>query len=340
MAPLSVDEQAWKERTWNPVRFSVGLIVATACLFLVIRNVHLNSFSYALKTASPLWIALAISAFSIGYACRIERWRQMLKHENPALSWIQCAGPFFAGYAANNLLPLRAGDVLRSFAFSRTLGAPPGAVVATLLIERLLDMLVIVVLLGGALAAFGSSIPQVYSMGIVALTVGSSIAVLVLLAPRTLTVLALKACDVIRRVSPKLGGRVVSEIHAGATALENLTARRSVIRSLSLSIFIWVCEGCVFWFSALALPSLKVSIASWLALPAGTLATLLPSTPGFIGTFEYAVVLAMTTLGNTGSAAAAYAFLVHALLALPSVAIGGVYMLVHASRRQEAPAQI
>jgi len=69
-----------------------------------------------------------------------------------------------------------------------------------------------------------------------------------------------------------------------------------------------------FWFAALALPSITAPFAGWLALPVGTFATLIPSTPGYIGTFDYFVVRAMTEFKNPKSAATVYALLMHALV--------------------------
>lgn len=314
------------------IRIGLGMLVAGACLWLLGRSVHLDSFMHALRSIEPPWVWAALLAFGAGYGCRIERWRQMLKHENPGLRWLQCAGPFFAGYATNNLLPLRAGDVLRALAFTRVLGATSGAVVASLFVERLLDLLLVIVLLGAALACFGATGASLRAPGILVLGMAAGVIVLALLFPTAIGRVASALGGGIRRVSPKLGERVMHEISNGTTALVSLTSGHSVMRALFLSMVIWFCEGCVFWFAALAMPALDSAGASWLALPAGAVATLLPSTPGFVGTFEYAVVLAMTALGNSSSAAAAYAILVHGLFALPCLLLGGTYLLIHPHR--------
>jgi uncharacterized membrane protein YbhN (UPF0104 family) len=61
----------------------------------------------------------------------------------------------------------------------------------------------------------------------------------------------------------------------------------------------------------------------------GTFATVIPSTPGYIGTFDYFTAQAMSALGNTAAAAAAFAFLVHAVLWLPPTVAGGLYLLMN-----------
>jgi hypothetical protein len=133
----------------------------------------------------------------------------------------------------------------------------------------------------------------------------------------------------IARVAPDLGHRLLDELNKSFVTLQHLARGNTMIRLVSWSMLAWLAEGCVFWFAALALPSLVTPLAGWLALPVGTLATLIPSTPGYVGTFDFFTVRAMTALGNTLGAATAYALLVHALLWLPPTLIGGLYLLLH-----------
>jgi uncharacterized membrane protein YbhN (UPF0104 family) len=78
--------------------------------------------------------------------------------------------------------------------------------------------------------------------------------------------------------------------------------------------------------------------AAWLALPVGTLATLIPSAPGYAGTFDFFTAQAMALLGNPIAAATAYALLVHALLWLPATLVGGVLLLAYPRRATPAKA--
>jgi uncharacterized membrane protein YbhN (UPF0104 family) len=111
--------------------------------------------------------------------------------------------------------------------------------------------------------------------------------------------------------------------------LQHLAHGSTMIRLAFWSLTLWLAEGCVFWFSALAMPAIDAPLAGWLALPVSTLATLIPSTPGYVGTFDFFTVRAMTELGNNTGAATAYALLVHALLWLPPTLAGGLYLLLH-----------
>ena len=113
-----------------------------------------------------------------------------------------------------------------------------------------------------------------------------------------------------------------------------------MIKLIAWSVAVWLAEGCVFWFSALALSSIKFPIAGWFALPVGTLATLIPSTPGYVGTFDYFTVRAMTSMGNSHIASTAYAILVHVLLWLPPTLIGGVYLFLYRTKNHNKSKEI
>jgi uncharacterized membrane protein YbhN (UPF0104 family) len=110
--------------------------------------------------------------------------------------------------------------------------------------------------------------------------------------------------------------------------LEHLSEGRTMSRLVMWSLFAWLSEGCVFWLLALALPSIVAPWGGWLALPVGTLATLIPSTPGYVGTFDFFTARAMTLVGNATSAATAYALLVHAMVWLPPTLVGGLHLLI------------
>lgn len=309
-------------------RFVLGIFFAILFISLTIRQISFAQVKMAFEGASIFWVLAVLFVFAFGFSCRIERWRLMLKQENPRLTWHNCAGPLLASFAVNNMLPFRAGDVLRCFAFNGKLGATSGVVIATLFVERLLDLLMVLVLLSAALAIFGLDTHRFAGFGSAMLIAGTVTIMVVLLFPDVFTPLARVAVQTITRFAPKKGRKLGDEINRSLTTLRHLAQGRSMLKLISWSAMVWLAEGCVFWFAALALPSIDVPLASWLALPVGTLATLIPSTPGYVGTFDFFTARAMIALGNAAGAATAYALLVHALLWFPPTLIGGAYLIL------------
>lgn len=263
---------------------------------------------------------------------RIKRWQLMLQADRPRLQWRSCAGPFLASFAANNVLPFRAGDVLRAFAFNRQLGTTSGVMIAALFVERLLDLLTVLIFLGAALAFSGADSGLFSRLGGAAPILGGMLILVVLLFPHLFRPAAVALARPIARIAPAVGGKLLTEIDRSFTMLQRLARGTTMTRLAFWSFIVWLAEGCVFWFSALALPALDAPLAGWLALPVGTLATLLPSTPGYVGTFDFFTVRAMTGLGNSAAAATAYALLIHALLWLPPTLAGGLYLVFRPAR--------
>ena len=321
-----------KTRQWLSLIF--GASFAILFLWLMARQIRFDDIERAFDSVSVIWIAAATITFFAGYACRIERWRLMLERDSPGLKWTVCAGPFLASFAVNNILPFRAGDALRSFAFNEQLGTSYGVTIATLFVERLLDLLMVLVLLGAALVLFEVDIARFTGVD-VALIAGALIVLVLLFFPRYLSPLASGIGRIAVRLLPRFGRKLADEIDRSLATLLHLAGASIMPKLVFWSLLAWVAEGCVFWFVALALPSISAPLAGWLALPVGTMATLIPSTPGYIGTFDYFAVRAMTELGNTTAGAMAYAILVHILLWLPPTAAGGLYLLLHPVRRSQ-----
>jgi len=314
-----------------------GLVLAGIFLWLLLRQVALDELKAALAAASVPLVLAALAAFCVGYACRIERWRVMLAADNPALHWRHCAGPFLASVAANNVLPLRAGDVMRAFAFNARLQVGAATAVSTLIVERLLDLLLTAALLGLGLAWFGIDSSRLIGVG-AAVVIAAALAILfILLLPSVFRPPAQALGRLAARALPKIGSGAAREIDKAFTALERMARGSTMTKLVAWSALAWIAEGCVFWFAARALPGIGEPLGAWIALPVGTLATVIPSTPGYAGTFDFFTAKAMTASGNAPAAATAFALLVHALLWLPPTLAGGIYQLLHPLARIDKP---
>lgn len=308
-------------------KFAAGLLVAGLFVWLTLRQADLPAIGRTLAAARFGWVALAVAVFLAGYGFRGERWRLMLRHDNPGLRWRDCAGPLMASVAANNVLPLRAGDAVRAFGFNRRLGITATTSLTTLLVERLLDLLMLLAMLGMAVVVLGARISRLVGGG-GWVFVAASIAILgLLLFPRLFEPLARMAVAAVSRVAPGIGARLDALRGSVFAALDHMAQGHVAGRLLACSLVAWVLEGLVYVCVAQAIPAIGRPAAAWLALSVGTLATMLPGTPGFIGTFDYFVVLSMQSLGNAAAACLAFAVLVHAVLWLPATLVGGLAWL-------------
>ena len=323
-------------------RTLLGLGLAGLFLWLILRQVDSGEMLRILGGARPDWTALAIAAFFCGYACRIERWRLLLCHDNPTLRWRHCAGPLLASVAANNVLPFRLGDLLRLFGFNARLGIGTTTAFASLFQERLLDLLVLLIILGVLPVALGLDISRLMGAGTAVFLAGASLILGLLLRPTAIHPPVKIIVSFVTRWHASLGQQLDRESARVFTLLTQSAQPRLALRLLMWSMLAWLIEGLVFYCCALALPAITQPAAAWLALPLGTLATLLPSSPGYLGTFDYFTAWALSSAGNTATASATYAFFVHAILWGPVTLAGGCYVIarpvgVSAKRQGNAP---
>jgi len=321
---------------------SLGFAVSSVFLWVIFRAIPMQEFLNALGSADTRWVLAALVFFLLGYVCRIWRWRLMLALYNAELTWGRCAIPFMTSIAANNVLPFRAGDLLRGVAFSRWLGLPTSRILATMLVERLLDVLSLIVALAVALTLLrheGVSFTVLFGCGASSFLLIAGATALILLFPRI--------CEppirwLIRNLvvaAPKLTKKIDEQVNQVFHTLSALAERARMLRLMLWSCLVWGFEACVFYAIAKALPDMIAPVASWLAMPVGTLSTMLPSTPGYIGTFHYFVMQSTVAVGNPEITAAAFAFLVHLALYIPATLWGGgsfVYWML--SRKLDQPA--
>ena len=312
------------------LRLVAGFALSGLFVWLIFRTVSLGGIVDALRDVRLGWMAFAVIFFVAGYLCRIWRWRLMLMSENPAISLGRCSVALMTSIATNNLLPFRAGDALRGFAFPSWLGVRTASVLASLVAERLMDLLMLLLFLGAALFWFRTDIAAVEhvaeSGGV--LLLGAVVVGVLLVKPQAFESPLQSVIYMLRRRNKTLATKLSVETRRLFETLSALTRGRRLGHLLCWSLLGWAFEACVFYAVARAVPALAEPVAAWLAMPMGTLSTLLPSSPGYVGTFHYFVMSAAEALGNTEVAAAAFAVLIHFILWVTATLWGAVSALI------------
>lgn len=304
----------------------LGFAVAGVFLYLTLRQVAFDDVIAASQGLLPGWALAAPGFLALGYLCRFRRWQRMLRLYNGGIGTGRVGVAYLASIAVNNLLPLRAGDALRCFGFSRWLGVAPGPVVATVVVERLLDLITLILALALALWTLsldGSALGLARSGGLALGGLGV-VSLLLLLRPHVLSVV-LRALTRLAAVFGD-GAKARAEGFTGPLleALIALSGRHALPALVGWSLLVWGLEGATYWAMAQAVPSLTNPEGAWLAMPAGTLATLLPSSPGHVGTFDYFAQAATVATGNPLAAATAFVLITHVVLWVVTTVIGAL----------------
>lgn len=334
-APIDAALEASRPRRGRLVQLVAGLLISLLFIYALLSRVPLAQVGAALARARPPLVFAALGGIALSYGLRTQRWAMMLRSLGAEVSFAQAATPLMGCVALNNVLPLRAGDVVRILAFRRLTKVGPSMQLGSLVLERLLDMATLMAILFAVLAfhAVAGLQPRVREglEGAALVAVVAIAGFLAAPAPLRLVVRAVEG----RAPRLRAAGESLLRLSEAITALSrpSLLARLTGVSGLA-----WLCEGSAYVCIALALGVAHAAPAGLLALGLGTLATTIPSSPGYVGTFHYFAALALVQTGAAPALAAAFAILIHAVLWVSTTAVGFLLMLTAGRDAWRAPA--
>ena len=301
---------------------------------LIVKQADLDSFANSFEALTLPIILTAFVFLAFGNLLRVVRWWWLLRALEPGLALSRCIGPYLASVAVNNVLPLRAGDALRVVGFSQQLRSPPMRVLGSVVVERVLDVAVLlaVFVLSDALLADNVLPPIVVTLGVWLLVLWVAGAVsLVWLAPHLVGLRCRTPGGALRLLARRRWwGVVASQLGHLGDALALARSFRRTLFLVGLSVVSWICEGTVFVVVAFAFGADYLSVAPWLSLAASMLATVIPSSPGYIGTFDYFAAQGIAVGGFSPSQAVAFAVTVHTVIWVGLTAAGAPFALLRA----------
>jgi uncharacterized membrane protein YbhN (UPF0104 family) len=314
--------------TRNLLKTIPGLIISAFFLWYTFHNIHLDEFR-ALRAAQPAWILGVLGFTFASYSLRCVRWSQMMPRNGRTVRdhFAVCARVLMTSLAANNILPLRIGDIMRIFTYADDLGTSPSIILSTVILEKLLDIFVLVLMFVSTVGNIAT--PRLRLIANISLAVSAIGLLILLVAARSLQ-------SPVQRLFARFpAGPLLKKIEHWITLALDATGRLGVTGSLLLllqSVIIWTCEGMIF-LSAIRFLGLSVdSIAAWLAVSFANLSYLIPSSPGAIGPFELAVKTSLVNHGASISQAAVFGLAIHVWMLFAVTGAGGIIFLTHRIR--------
>jgi uncharacterized protein (TIRG00374 family) len=325
-------------RRWQ---FWVGLIISVALLYLSLGKLRLADVLSNLGSATYIWLVPGVMVYMVAVWVRAWRWHYLLRplKKIPTNTMF----PIVAiGYMGNNIYPARAGEVLRAVVLKRREGVSISASLATIIVERIFDavvMLGFVFLNLGELTRVTGGSGGYIELGFIGriniqdMAIGGAVIFLGALAVFLLAAMFPKVTERvviwgIKRLVPARFQQKTQDL--SQRFLEGLEALRSPQEALMIfitSAIIWLLETCKYWFVMHAFHFQVSFFALMLMNGIVNLATTLPSAPGYIGTFDGPGIAVLTLYGIPGALAASYTLVLHAALWLPITVLGAYYFL-------------
>ena len=305
-----------------------GLAVTVFLLWWIFKEEDPAQIWNHIQEADTGLLLLAVAITTAGFAIRAFRWRYFLEPVRTGVSFRARFEAVCIGFMSNNLLPARVGEFTRAYALGRSERVPVTAVLATLVVERVLDGVAIMALLVAAVLAPSfpaETLPPAVLGGIRLVTASVAALLAVAVALIVLPDLTLRLVDgITRRFLPDVWARRVYRIaHAFLQGLASLRDPRLLIPGLVWSFAFWLFHSFSFWVGLKAF-DIHLPYAAALFLN-GTIAMAVsvPAAPGFFGTFHFGVKLALVDVyGVLAGPALGFAFGYHLGAFIPVTVLG------------------
>jgi uncharacterized protein (TIRG00374 family) len=300
----------------------LGLAVSAGLLAYCFWDVDLAVIATRLRETLWTFLALSVALSFASLWARAWRWGYLFP---PGPRPIRLYRALLIGYMGNNLLPLRAGEVVRVYVASRH-GPRFWTTVATVVVERVLDGLALGLIVAGLLLLVAVptevrwSIAIFLALDLAAIVVLATIAV----APRICRVL-------IETIFHRVGWlerRLIGLLGTMTEGLRGIRTPRHALPVVLGSVAIWLLLALSVW-TAMHAAHLDLPLAaSWVVLAFLGLGVSLPSSPGFVGVVQAAIVLALALFAVPRAEALSFSLLFHASQFLPITAAGLVCLLL------------
>jgi len=305
--------------------------VSAVLLWWVFRGEDLGEIGRQIALANPALLILAGAIATAGGLIRALRWRLLLEPLGVPVSLNARWKALNIGFAVTNLALGRAGELARPFALSKMVPVSTSAALGTVVLERVLDMVALLILLLITLLApafpsdatmfgrpIGYAVAAALVIGFVALGLVTS---LVFWPDRAVQVVR----SIVDRLPGKSAGRIVDALAALLTGLDLIRQPAALLKALLWSLLLWVWMAASFWiafrafeidlgFTAALFTQCVVSV--FVAIPAG---------PGFIGTLQAGVLVAVSGVFNIPETEALSMSLGYHLAGYIPVTLLGVY---------------
>jgi uncharacterized protein (TIRG00374 family) len=300
----------------------LGIGLSLVLLWLAFRGVHLDAVMLQLRQIQLLWLAPALLSIVVRFWLTAIRWRILLG-STKRIGLHRLFGVTMIGFMANNVFPARIGEFVRAYALGRSESLAAPLAFATIVIERIFDGLTLLLFLGAGL--FLLTLPA----WLLWLAAASCCLYLVVLA----VLVSLRWEGGVRLVTAVLGRlperlrlpalRLLDAFRLGLSALGDGRAL-SIVAALSIAI--WVVNALGFQATLVAF-SLHLPLqAGFLAIAVIAGVLVLPSAPGYVGTFQFATKVALALFGVPEATALSVSIVYHAINYVPITLVGLFYL--------------
>lgn len=307
-------------------QFWLGVAISAIFLYLALRGLDLGLVWHHIKTANYWWLIPSVTIYFFGVWARTWRWHYMLRAIKP-ISTGRLFPVVCIGYMGNNIYPARIGELLRAYVLKRKEEVTIGASLATILVERIFDGVVMLLFVFVTLPLV-PVIPGNWRQFVIvfSLLFFGALGVFFVLAASPRRAQAFYNAIIDRLIPARFREPIRGFADRFMEGLYFLRSGRDVAMIFFTSVVVWLAETGKYWFVMHAFDFEVSFFVLMLMNGVVNLFTTIPSAPGYVGTFDQPGIEILKAFGVNANIAGAYTLVLHAALWLPITLLGAFYM--------------
>ena len=312
------------------LKLAVGLAIGAVFFYLAVRGIDLEQTLAAFAQADYLLVGLSAVTMMAAHLLRAVRWRFLLAPVK-MLSTRSLFSALLIGYAANSFVPAHLGEFLRAFVVGKKHGISASAALGSIVVERSVDVLSLITIM--ALVLIVHPFPEWITTGGAVMLAGALLLGATLIACKRFESQAVAFIRTLIRPLPERIGRRLEALTVNFLGgIVPLKSSSHYAAAAALSIAIWLCYAAVNYICLAAFKLVGAYHLAWyvglVVLVFTTISVVIPSTPGYVGTFHYLCQVALVIFGVSPSEALSFAVIVHLVGVVP-VSVAGLVCAHH-----------
>lgn len=316
------------------LKIAISFLIVAVLFYLLFRKLDFELFRKYLSEGNKFLILCGVLVYLSSFAVRALRWKVLLRHIGN-FKVRELAPVIVAGYAVNNVLPVRIGEIVRAAIAGKIFRISIPSAFASVFVERVFDGLTIALILSATLFFY----PFQDNMKILALAASLFFAILFVFAlSAAFSSKPLEFVVFLRRKSPKILSVFFDFSEKFLKGAASLDSWKKIVATFVLSMCVWAFELAVYLLISAAFGVKIPFVGCLVMLCAANLGMLAAPTPAGLGVFQGAIVFALESFNVPYEQRMAVALILHAAQIVPTTVIGFIWIWVK-NISVDAPAQ-
>lgn len=321
------------------IKLLLGIFIGLVFLFFSFRKVDFSQMGEAFLEANYGDVLFGLLFLLFSHWLRAVRWHFLMAPIR-AVKITQLFSALMIGYMANVFTPAHLGEFLRAYVLGKKSQVRASSVFATIVIERIIDVFSLLFLMALTLVVF--PFPEwVRKSGYLTFIGVMLLLILLILMKKHRQASQRFLAKLMKPLPQRISSRLEGLFHSFLDGVVGLKNWRHYAATAVLSLLIWVCYGAAFQMCLYAFSFVSKYDLPWTAalvlLVITTISILVPSSPGYVGTYHWLCQISLGLFAIPKSEALTFAFVAHGLNFVPVLIIGSVFASIEGVSLSKRP---